>query len=577
MSDAPLSTAFVRRDPSRDGILNRIETYITSNFREAWEFVNRTQFLARPINNFLVNLAVRKGPARPLPWSTWYPDPEPSSEPSRCEPSASEYPPGEYRHNISAPYPSLSYTSWPSLTDRSFFSRYRPPQDPIDLPKVEDAKDLFRAGSALKLSARSTFLFPSFAQWVTDGFLMTDMHDRRRTTSSHQIDLNAVYGLNPRATKALRGERGRLKTETKNGEEWAPLLYEQNGVKKREFGDLPEPLLPAGAELEERKKATIFAFGGDRANSTTFTAMLNTLFIREHNRLARLLEESYGWDDERVFQTARMINIVQFIRIVVAEYINHISKSRFKILPDPKPCYRAEWNRPNWIPLEFNLVYRWHSLVPETAYWGGDFVAMTKFHLDNTLLLNHGLGKALDNTSRTRAWKLGLFNTTESLLPVEALGIRQGRANKIASYNDYREVFKFPRVTRFEQISSDPQVVEGLRRVYKDVDKIEFFVGIFAEDLHPRAAVTPIIGRMVAIEAFSHALTNPLLAPNVFKPETFSEVGWQSILATTRLKDIFERNSKEPPGTYIVSMELAEAERAGAKFENPSTIDRSAL
>jgi prostaglandin-endoperoxide synthase 2 len=61
---------------------------------------------------------------------------------------------------------------------------------------------------------------------------------------------------------------------------------------------------------------------------------------------------------------------------------------------------------------------------------------------------------------------------------------------------------KFPRVTRFEQINGDPQVVQGLRKVYGDVDKIEFFVGLFAEESRKHSAVPSLIGRMVALDAF---------------------------------------------------------------------------
>ena len=57
----------------------------------------------------------------------------------------------------------------------------------------------------------------------------------------------------------------------------------------------------------------------------------------------------------------------------------------------------------------------------------------------------------------------------------------------------------------------------------------------------------PLIGRMVALDAFSQALTNPLMAECVFKPATFSEPGWQAIQETHRLQDILDRNT--PPGT----------------------------
>lgn len=548
MAESPVPEGSDQRDTSRDGLLNRFGLYVVSNFRSFWEFVNRTPYLARFFNNQIVNAAVRLGPSRPLPLSTFAP-----------------------------------YTSWQSLTDRTYFSRYLPPKDIPDLPPIETLRELYTVGAeGPRLSERSTLLLPSFAQWFTDSFLMTDDYDRERTKTPHQVDLNPVYGLTPQVTKALRlcseasGEKGRLKTVTVGGEEWAPRLYDPDGSKKAEFAALPDPLrLPA--QWPNEKKATLFAFGGERANSTVFTALLNTLFIREHNRLARVLESAYpSWDDERVFQTARNINIVLLTRIVMEEYINHLSQSFFRFLGDPTPCYHADWNRPNWIPIEFNLLYRWHSLVPEYAEWNGEQQPMESFVFDNSTMLKDGFGRGFDNMSRTRAWKLGLFNTPSFLVPVELDSIRQGRQTKLATYNDYREVFHYPRVTRFEQINGDRRVVEALKRIYGDVDKVEFFVGIFAEEIPPRLAVTPIIQRLVSVDAFSHALTNPLLAPLVYNAKTFSGVGMEAIRTTATLKAIFDRNTTEPVGTYIVTMELAEAAVAGARFEGPP-IDTSAL
>jgi prostaglandin-endoperoxide synthase 2 len=366
--------------------------------------------------------------------------------------------------------------------------------------------------------------------------------------------------MSPKVTHALRlysdapGQKGRLLSETNETGEWAPRLFDDAGKKRPEFASLPDPVhLPV--DWPPHKKATIFALGGERANSSAYTASLGTLFLREHNRLCGVLETANpGWDDEQVFQAARNIGIVQLIKIVVEEYINHISPYWFKILTDPTVAYTASWNRPNWIPVEFNLLYRWHSLVPDSARWGDTTISVADARFDNSRPLQDGLGAAFDSASRSEAWQIGLFNTHPMLELVELASIKQGRDNQLASYNDYREQMRFPRVTRFEQISGDPDIVDGLKRVYKQVDKIEFFPGLFAEDLAERAAVPPLIFRMVAVDAFSHALTNPLLSPNVFNESTFSPAGMQSIENTSSLKDLLERNGVSP-GRYRVSMD----------------------
>ena len=96
--------------------------------------------------------------------------------------------------------------------------------------------------------------------------------------------------------------------------------------------------------------------------------------------------------------------------------------------------------------------------------------------------------------------------------------MRQARAVGLRPYNEYRGLARFPRATGFDQISSDPRVQQALRDLYGSVDNIEFYAGLFAEDVRPTPSLPPLIGRMVAIDAFSQAFTNPLLAPRVFNP-----------------------------------------------------------
>ena len=311
-----------QRDTSRDGLRNTVERALLSGFQPFWAVVNKTPWLARFANRLIVNNAVLKVPCRPLALST-----------------------------------QASYTNWAALTDRTWFSRYLPPAPQDRLPPVAEVASLFklRPDRPPVLSDRSTLLFPSFAQWFTDGFLMTDA-DRRRTRTNHQLDLSQLYGLDSTVTAVLRrrselpGEKGKLKSVSSGKGEWAPPLYDAAGARDPTFALVPEPThLPSDWPLE--KRAALFAFGGERANSTAFTAAINTLFLREHNRICTDLERNNpGWDDERVFQTARNINIVLLIKLVVEEYVNHISPNWMRLLADPTPAYMARWNRENWIP-----------------------------------------------------------------------------------------------------------------------------------------------------------------------------------------------------------------------------------
>lgn len=520
------------RDKSRDGFENKLEGYLLTNIQPLWEFLNGTKWLGDRVNKFIINRAVLKTKPRP--------------------------------HQFSA---LADYTSWSSLIDRSWSGRHLGAKDIAGLPNSKNVLTLFQvpAGSSQRMSKKSTFLFASFAQWFTDGFLLTDPENRRKNYSNHQIDLSPLYGLTSDVTDQLRlksneqGAKGKLKSVMRDGEEYAHTLFiPGTHDKKPDFSAVPAPLnMNKPVPLPFSQSDTIFAFGGDRANTTPVTSALNTLFLREHNRVAGIIEKANpSWNDDRVFETARNVMIVLLIKRVVEEYINHISPYWFKFRANPSVAWSTSWNKSNWIAIEFNLLYRWHGFVPDTFLFEGKSIPVSNFILDNTLLNCNGLALVFDQASHQKAGELGLFNTTQRLHLVEQRSIEQGRDNQLASYNDYREAMKFPRVTKFEQINGDPQVVQGLKKVYGDVDKIEFFVGLFAEESRPRSAVPSLIGRMVALDAFSQALTNPLLSKNVYNEATFSAEGMRIIETTKSLREIVERNVP-PRNDLLVSFDQA--------------------
>ena len=461
---------------------------------------------------------------------------------------------------------AYNYTSWDSLTDRSYTGRHLPPKifrAARPLPDAREVAQLFKREKGKETeSPKSTVLFSYFAQWFTDGFFLPTTSRSQgwppivgtgRNTSNHDIDLTPLYGVNKQITEAIRAKvGGRLKSQMINGEEYAPFYF-QDGQAPPEFHALPEM---AGLKMWQRlhpdwfekNKGTLFAFGGERSNTQTGFAMFNTLFLREHNRVAsELAKENPTWDDERLFQTARNVMIVLLMKIVIEEYINHIAPYHFRFQVDPPIVGDNRWYRQNWMTLEFNLLYRWHGLTPTMVKLpGGRQVPCEETVLNNTELLNHGLGAMIEAASKQPAGDIGLFNTPEFLLWVEQVGIQMGRDMQLASYNDYREAFGFPRVTDFNQISGDPKRQYRLEELYGDVDRIEFYVGLFAEDVRTNSTVSTLIGRMVGIDAFSQALTNPLLATNIFNTNTFSKYGMKVIQETKSISDIVQRNVPDP-------------------------------
>jgi prostaglandin-endoperoxide synthase 2 len=530
------------RDSSRDGFGNTLQTYALTNFAPFWKFVQGVRPLARIVNKALINSAVYEIPTRPYPYSLMTLDP--------------------HVPDTDIPKRTDAYTSWESLTDRRYTGRHLPPDPAFNhadrLPVLADLAVLFgKVDGTTIASQKSTLLFPYWVQWFTDGFLRTDRVNRLRNTSNHQIDLCSVYGLTPKSTHMLRSfAGGRLKSQTINGEEYAEFYYgdPERGIVKAEFEGLYEPLNDE-TRLPAERKALLFAMGVERANIQLGYVMLNTLCLREHNRICGVLAENYAhWDDERLFQTARNVLMVVIMRIVIEEYINHIAPYNFKFITDPPAFHNERWYRENWMSLEFTLVYRWHSALPDTLTYNGAHVPMVDSLWNNGMILERGLGAMFEETSSQPASRIGLFNTPDFLVTMAELpSIQLGREAQMASYNDYRELCGFPRVTAFDQISADERTQTELERLYGTVDGIEFYVGLCAEDVRPNSALAPLIGRLVGIDAFSQALTSPLLAENVFNEETFSPVGWEIVNAEVSLAELVNRNTPQNGRPYRVT------------------------
>jgi len=466
------------------------------------------------------------------------------------------------------------YVSWPTLTDRAFTGRHLPPCDeayaaaclPPEAPFLSTEEHgqvtaLFKRGRDAFTASRSSLLFPVFAQWFTDSFLRTATPDRRRNTSNHEIDMCQLYGLEASTARLLRNldGSGTLKSQQVNGEEYPPALFDARGDIEVEFRQLPhvrdgsfQAMLARFPDRFERQRC-YFATGLERGNSTFGYTAMTTLFLREHNRICRELTlEHPGWDDERLFQTARMIVTILEIKIVVEEYVNHIHAPP-NDFARPRPfrldadfAESEDWYRTNHIAIEFDLLYRWHALIPDRVRVDGRNYEPRAFLTNNAPLFEHGLDTVLLAFCAQPAGALTLFNTPEFLLHAEHQAIRMSRDFRLQSFNAYRRQFGLTPIERHEALEADGSVVAALRAMYPDIERLEFLIGLYAEAPKHGRLFGELMTTMVAHDAFTQALTNPLLSRNVFGPAALSPCGMRTIEATRSLDDIWQRNRTSP-------------------------------
>lgn len=521
----------------------------------------------RFLNQILIKRAASATKPRPHAFSLW--------GPTRPSESAPVHNPAPTAAPNSSPSPSAPscYTSWPGLFDRTFTGRHLPPcDDGRSYPEIDKVLGLLTQKGSMKLSESSSVLFCYFAQWFTDSFLRKHPLDPRRNTSNHEIDLCQIYGLDEPSTWALReGRDGRLKSRQLNGEEYPLLLYKDGKLDPQFFDETMEvglSFLRAGrAPLWEKavneqsddalkkpeRRDYFYASGLDRAGSTVAYSAFNTIFLREHNRIAKAIANGNpGWDDDRSFETARMVNIRQVLTVVVNDYITHIA-GLFPFELATGFAERQPWYRTNRISIEFNLLYRWHSLIPEELVLGEQKVDFHDYRFNNELLEDIGIERMISAASVQKAGRYGLFNTPSFMKRAEVAGLEWARMFGVQPFNRYRERFGLDPYDSIDALTGgNSEFTDALTDVYgANVDNVEFAIGLLAEGRGEGELMPETVTRMVAYNAFTHILTNPLLASEIHTPATFSDVGWAIIQQNATLEQIVKRNVLRPNAVTI--------------------------
>lgn len=59
-----------KRDTSKDGLNNKIQTFVLTNFKSIWQLIQSNESIKRKVNKALLNSLIYKIPTRPNPYST---------------------------------------------------------------------------------------------------------------------------------------------------------------------------------------------------------------------------------------------------------------------------------------------------------------------------------------------------------------------------------------------------------------------------------------------------------------------------------------------------------------------------
>lgn len=310
------------------------------------------------------------------------------------------------------------------------------------------------------------------------------------------LDLSFVYGTNAKQSDELRKKAyGFLKSELQPNLNQEYLLQDN-----------------IGKCTDEVPGKACFKSGSPNVDQNLLDASLATLFMREHNRLALMLKKlNNDWNDEKLFQEARRINIAQFQKIIYYDWLPLVVGDAFTNEFDFKlnPSYRENYDSTT-LPNSYNelataALQFGHSLVrsyvkkadenlkttstvpitdiiyrPVEAYVDGGLDALIRgmlvdpvnipdAHITN-LLENHIFQRGNDNENGTFRYSLG------------TLTINRGRDHGLASYNKYRQFCGLKLAQKFTDLKNiRPKDIENMKKVYALVDDVDLWTGGMSE------------------------------------------------------------------------------------------------
>jgi hypothetical protein len=334
------------------------------------------------------------------------------------------------------------------------------------------------------------------------------------------LDGSQIYGSDAVTADKLRAHvGGRLLTSPGN------LLPLDNSTY------FPTGTLPMANDANIVAQSQLFAAGDVRANENIELTAMQTLFVREHNRIAgQLAKDHPSWNDEQLYQEARRLVIGELQMITYDEWLPALlGRNALPVYTGYKPTVNPS------IANEFSTaLFRFaHSQldngVDRLNNDGTDSAAgsvdLGQAFFNPTLINPSGVtdpfsGKAstdidaiLKGAASGNAQEVDLLAVRDvrNFLfgPPGAGGsdliardIQRGRDHGLPDYNSMRAAYGLPRVTSFAQITRDVQVQQQLEQLYGSVNNIDAFVGALAEDHVPGADVGPLT-RAVLVNQFT--------------------------------------------------------------------------
>ena len=337
------------------------------------------------------------------------------------------------------------------------------------------------------------------------------------------VDGSVIYGSDDETAASLRSfEGGKLLTSD---------------------GDL----LPVGDD-------GFFMAGDVRANENAALTSMHTLWVREHNRLA---EEIAAADpqlqDEAIYQQARQIVVAQLQAITYNQWLPALlGVDAISDYQGYDPTVNAG------IANVFSTAaYRFgHSMLStellrlenDGSIADEGNLSLADAFFSPSQLLDNGIDSLLLGAASQLAQEVDtqIVDDVRNFLfgqpgsggfDLASLNIQRGRDHGLADYNQIRADYGLEPVTSFGQITSNAELAGKLEALYGDVNEVDAWVGILAEDHVPGGSLGELATVVISDQFERIRDGDRFYYENVFSGSALFD------LQNTTLADVIERNT----------------------------------
>ncbi|KAM4771199.1 thyroid peroxidase [Rhinophrynus dorsalis] len=333
------------------------------------------------------------------------------------------------------------------------------------------------------------------------------------------IDASTVYG----STSALEHKLKNVSSD--EGLLQVNLKYSDHGRAYMPFvPDVPSPCIqdPASGNSE---RIECFLAGESRSNEVISLAAIHTLWLREHNRLAKALKKlNPHWSSEMTYQEARKIVGAFHQIITIRDYIPKVlGQLAFDQYIGTYKGYDEKMN-PSISNIFSTAAFRFgHATIPPIVH------RLNSQYRDHpqypSLLLNEVFFRpwrivkegGLDPLIRGMLGKSAKLQTQQEMISEElteklivlsnngsvdlaSLNLQRGRDHGLPGYNDWREFCGLSRLnttTDLALVISDKNLIKEIIDLYGHPDNIDVWLGGLAEDFLPGARTGPLIACLI--------------------------------------------------------------------------------